>query len=387
MTNVLTGLIPTIYAGLNVVSRELVGFIPAVQRNSKFESVALNQTITYPIVPSATLEDITPAVTPPATGGQTISTGTMTITKAKASPILWTGEEMKGINNGGVGVNEIMRDQFAESLRAITNAIEADLAVLGRKFSRAYGTAATTPFASDLSDPANVRKILDDNGTPASGRSLIIGTTEGAKLRTLAQLTKANEVGSTDPLRNGTLIDLHGMAIRESAARETFVAGAMASATTNNAGYAIGATALVLATAGTGVVAAGDILTFAGDTNKYEVASVTFAGANPAAGDIINIAKPGLRVAMSAATKAITVVATSARNMAFSRDAIALAVRIPATPVGGDAASDSMTIQDPVSGLVFEIRVYKMYRQVRYEIACAWGCDVPNPAHGAILLG
>lgn len=387
MTNTLTGLIPTLYAGLNVVSRELVGFIPSVTRDSSFERAAVNQTVRVTVVPPGTLEDITPAVTPPSSGGQTMSTIDLTISRAKASPILWTGEEQLGLDNNGPGVNQIMADQFAESLRALTNAIEADLAALHVNASRAWGTAGTTPFASDLSDPANVRKILDDNGSPASGRALVIGTTAGAKLRTLAQLTKANESGSTDPLRTGELLNIHGMSIRESAQVLSPAAGTMASATTNNAGYAIGATVLTLATAGTGVVAAGDVVTFAGDTNKYVVKSATFAGGNPAAGDTITLQKPGLLVAMSAATKAITVVAAAARNMAFSRDALALAMRAPALPKDGDAAYDRIQLRDPISGLVFEVSAYKMYRQIRYEVAAAWGCGVPNPAHLALLLG
>jgi hypothetical protein len=127
-------------------------------------------------------------------------------------------------------------------------------------------------------------------------------------------------------------------------------------------------------------------VTFAGDTNQYVIASVVFAGANPAAGDTITIAQPGLRVAMSAATKAITVIASTARNMAFSRSAIILAARPVATPSDGDAATDRMMITDPVSGLPFEIAFYKGYKMNRYEINLAWGASVIKPAHTMLLL-
>ena len=44
-SNTLTGLIPTLYTALNVVSREMVGFVPAVARDSTADRAALNQTV------------------------------------------------------------------------------------------------------------------------------------------------------------------------------------------------------------------------------------------------------------------------------------------------------------------------------------------------------
>lgn len=385
MANTLTNLIPDVYAALTVVSRELVGFIPAAQRDATVERAAVNQTVRSPIAPANTTTSITPGVTAPDTGNQTIANVDLTITKSKASYFRWNGEETRGLNNGGPGQLSIQQQQIAQALRALTNEMEADLGVeVALKASRAYGTATTAPFASDLSDPAQVRKILDDNGAPASDRHMIINTTAGAKMRTLAQLTKANEANDATMLRQGTLLDIHGFAIRESAQVVRPASGTGASATTDNAGYAVGATVITLASAGTGTIVAGDVITFAGDTNKYVVLS---GDADVSGGGTITLQQPGLKVAMSAATKAITVVAISARNVAFHRSSLILAARLPALPTDGDMADDRTTITDPRSGMSFELAVYKQYRQVLYEISAAWGVKGVNPQHIAVLLG
>lgn len=384
MANTLTNLIPDIYNAMDVVSRELVGFIPAVSSDMTYERAAVGQTVRSPVAPASTASDITPAVTPPNDGDQTIGNVTMTISKARRVPVRWNGEEKRGLDNNGASFNVIFRDQMAQAMRALVNEVEADLAALHNKASRAYGTAGTTPFASNLADTANVRKILADNGAPMSDLQLVIDTTAGANMRTLTQLSKANEANDDNLLRRGVLLDVHGFAIRESAAVKTFTAGTGASATTNNAGYAVGATSITLASAGTGTILAGDFITFAGDSNKYQVVTGDTDVSN---GGTIVIAAPGLRKAIAASATNITVIATSVRSMAFARSAIALATRAPALPPQGDSAVDRQIVTDPVSGLSFEVAMYAQYRQMQYEVSLAWGCAAVKTEHMAVLLG
>ncbi len=383
MSNTLTGLTTTIYNALDVVSRELVGFIPAVSSDMTYDRAAVGQTVTSPVAPAASATDITPAVTPPNDGDQTIGSVSMTIQKARRVPVRWNGEEKKGLDNNGASYNVILRDQFAQGMRALVNEIESDLAALCTKSSRAYGTPGTVPFATNLAEAAQMRKILADNGAPMSDLQMVLDTSAGASMRTLGQLTKANEAADTSMLRRGVLLDVHGFAIRESAQVKTIIAGTGAAATTNTTGYAAGATVITLASAGTGTLLAGDIITFAGDTNKYVLASGDSDTSN---GGTVTLAAPGLRKAIPAAATAITVISATTRNMAFAKSAIALATRAPALPKGGDSAKDRMLITDPVSGLTFEISLYEQYRQIQYEIALAWGTAMVKPEHTALLV-
>lgn len=382
--NTLTRLIPDLYAGLDVVSRELVGFIPSAFRNANAERAAVGQSVVYHITPQRGTFNVTPAMNIPEPADETVGNGTMTITKSQGVEFGWTGEEQRGLNSGP-GYLSVQADNFAQALRTLVNAIEVDLAVeAAANASRAYGTAGTTPFATTVGESAQIRKILDDNGAPATGRSLVIDTTSGAALRTLSNLTKANEAGTTMTLRDGQLLDLNGLSIKESAAVVNVTAGTAAGATTNAAGYAIGATVIATAAAGTGAILAGDSITFAGDTNKYQVAT---GFANVAGVGSITIAAPGLRKAIPAAATAITLVASHTANIGFAQGALHLVARAPALPQEGDAAIDRMMITDPRSGMSFEVAIYAGYRKIRAEVVIAWGVKAVKPAFIAMLLG
>lgn len=382
MANTLTGLVQYVYDSVDKVSRELVGLVPAVYRNTKADMVAKDQSITYDVVPVASGYDVTPSNAIPALDATTVGTGTMSISKVRATKFHWTGEDEMAI--GRDAKTGIQNNKFMQAFRLLTGEMEADLAGLYSASSRAYGTAGTAPFgtAGDFTDAANVLKILKDNGAPLSDLNLVINTAAGVNL--IGKQSQVHMVGSADPLRQGILLDIGGFKIRESAAIVQHTKGTGALSTTNNAGYAVGATSLTLASAGTGTLKAGDVVSFAGDSNSYVV---TTGDTDVSDGGTLVLGAPGIRVAMSAATKAITVGASYAANMAFSRDAIHLITRLPLMPEGGDQADDIMIVQDPVSGIFFQVALYRAYRSVLIEVAVAWGVKAAKPAHMALLLG
>lgn len=386
MANTLTGLIPTIYKALDVVLRELTGFIPAVTRDMTGEQAAKDQTISWPVTPTVSAGNITPATTGPTPVDQTVGPGTMTISKSRSVVFGWNGEEQKSI--GGL-YNQILVDQFAQSMRTLVNEVEADLAALYVAASRAYGSAGTTPFDSTnkLAFTAQILKILLDNGSPTGDLQMVIDTTAGAALRTLTDLTKVNEAGSVEPLRRGVLLDVHSFAMRESAQVKAHTKGAGTGYLVDlTAGYAAGSTAIHTDT-GLGQIKAGDILTntkTGRDTNKY-VVKTGGTGTTGVDTDIV-LANPGNRVAW-VNNDPLSIGSSYTANMAFSRSSIALMTRAPAMPAGGDSADDVTIITDPQTGLSFQVALYRQYRQVAYEVGLAWGVKAVKPEAIAILLG
>lgn len=386
--NTLTNLIPTLYAAADVVSRELVGFIPNVTRDSKIDRVALNQTVNVPVVGASTPVSITPGAYAPDSGGITPSNVTITISNQYAVPIAWNGDEQIATSETGIYDN-VVTQRFAQAMRAITNQVEADLAALHVNASRAYGTYNVQPFgtAGDLSDMAQMIKILEDNGAPTTDLRAVLSTSAVANLRgKQSVLFKVNESGTDQLLRRGIIGDIFGVGLGTSAQVKTAVTAGTnnGAAQTNAAGYAIGATTITLDTAGTGTIIAGDIITFAGDTHKYVVKTGDTDVSN---GGTIVLQEPGLMQAIPASATVITTIAATDRNMVFSKSAIVLATRSPYMPEGGDMADDIMDIVDPVSGLSFQVAMYRQYRQVHFEVGLAWGVKDVAPRHTALLIG
>jgi hypothetical protein len=381
ITNTLTDLIPTIFAARDTVSRELVGFLNAVQLEATAERLAVNQVCRSFAAPAVTSSAITRAMQVPDGTGQTITNKTLSITTEENVNIPWSADQKLSMNESGV--DRLIQAQFAQAMRTLTNKVELAVAAQHIYASRAYGDGGTNPFASSLADTAQLRKILSDNGAPLTDLQLVLDTTAGAAYRTLSMLTKVNESGDNTLLRQGNLGMIHGFNVRESGqVKQLVTSGTGASATTNTAGYAVGATTITLASAGTGTILAGDVVRFTGHSDQYVVLT---GDADVSNGGTIVLAAPGLRVALAASAIDITVEEASTRNMAFDRNAIGVAIRAPA--MGNDAATDSMLVTDTLSGITFDVRRYAGYGMEQFSVGLAWGVTTWKPEHVALLLG
>ncbi len=380
----LTDLAADIYIAAQRVGRQLHGMIPAVTINSGSEAAAKDDTIRAAFAPAVTPTTLTPSMTIPEGTGQTVANKTMTLDTMETVEIPWTGELERSVDNGA-GYAFVQGKMIEQAIKAHANAIESDLSATARAAaSRAFGTAGTTPFATanDYTAASNTLKILKDNGAGKFDNQLVINTATGANL--LGKQSAVNAAGTESLLRQGVLLDLAGMPVREGGQLGTHTAGTAASATTDATGYAVGSTSIALASAGTGTILTGDVITFAGDTEKYVVVT---GDADVSGGGTIVLQEPGLQTAIATSATAITMIATSSDNLCFARSAVELAIRAPASPMGGDAATDMMEVLDPHSGLAFSVSVYKGRKKNMIAVDALYGDKAWSPEHIALMLG
>ena len=382
--NVITSLVPVIYRALDTIPRELVGAIPAVRRWPSSVRVAKNQTITFPIVPTMSMGSITAAASAgPDASGITIGNDTLSMTNVYSVDFPWSGEEAAGLDSGGLFA-PVLQDQFAQAFRTIANGIELDLCNLAVNASRAYGVSSTVSFstANDLSDLNFTKKILKDNGCPQGDLHLVLDTNTHATLQSVqTTVYKANEYGSRDGLLMGTLAKLQNVNIHESGQIATQTAGTGSGITVSSA-HAAGSTT-IYTTAGSGTILAGDVIQFGSSTaTGYSTRYVVKTALN--AGSLV-IQDPGLKVAATTSMP-ITVTSSHQNCFMFDRNAIVLISALPNLPPSGDIAADSKVVVDPVSGLQFEIAIYKQYMQNVWSVRAAWGVKAVKPAFIAKMI-
>jgi len=381
MSNTLTALAPVAYSAAKLVAAEPVGLIDAINTSFDDKGVAVGDTVYVPVAPTRAATDFTPAATSSAGTDATATSTAVTISASKKVSWNITGEQERSLQNAEAD-NTWFEQMLMQGMRTLRNLAETaawTAASLGA--SRAYGTAGTTPFATTIEGLTNARKILQDNGAPLADMSLVSDTAACLNMRNLGLLQNAYQAGDNQERRSGLFLPQMGFNIRESAAVTTHTAGTASGATTDNAGYAVGTTTLTLASAGTGTILAGDVITFAGDSNKYVVVA---GDADVSGGGTITIAAPGLRIAMSAATKAITMIATFTGNLAVERSAVVGIMRPPLMPANPTISQIPVSDQFGMTYLLLDIAQYGM-RSI--ELHLAYGFKTVNPEFSALVLG
>jgi hypothetical protein len=381
MANVLSSLAPTLFAASRRVPKELTGFLGVVNRNFNDQRVAQGKTVKVTVAPTQAVGSI-PAPSMAFAIGSDRTPSTIDLTLNQTAQTTWnlTGEEERDLLNSG-NAQELLRQTIEQGWRVLRNQIETylgSIAILNA--SRSLGTSGTVPFGSDFNLIADLKKELNINGANTDGRALVMNSDAVANLSKLSALYKVNESGSDDLLRAGVLGRLQGFDLRESAGVGSFTKGTMTTALVNSGALAIGSTTVPYdgGTPGATGIKTGDVISFAGDTNKYVVK--TGPGAT-ATGNIV-LQEPGLRTAV-ADNSAITVENSYVGHIALTGDAIAAVVRPIDQPESPDI--EQMVISDPETKLS-ALLIRKVGDQVAsWYMRVVYDAFAPNP-YGIITL-
>ncbi len=377
MSNTLTALAPTLFSAAKEVAAEPFGVVSAVNTMFDDKGVAKGDTVTVDVAPTRAAVDFVPS-NATTTGDDAVASSIgVVITASKKVSWHLTGEQQRSLENATIS-QDWVKQLLSQGMRTVRNLAEVDAATAVKQgASRAYGTAGTTPFGSDLTAMTNARKILIDNGAPKADLQMVFDTNSGLNLRNLGVLQNAYQAGSDAERRSGEFLPQMGFRLSESAGIALHTKGTGASYTTDSAGYAVGATSITTIT-GTGTFLPGDVVTFAGDTNKYIVKT------GAAAPGVIVLQSPGLRVAIAAAPTAITIGNNYTANLAFERNAVVGIIRPPLMPA--NPTIQQMPISDD-KGMTYLMLDIAQYGQRTWELHLAWGFKTVNGEFSAAILG
>jgi hypothetical protein len=366
MANDLSTLAPTLYQAAKEVAAEPFGIIDSISADFADNPVAVGDTVDVPVAPVRVAKDFTPGNV--STTGDDAAAADIPVEITKSRKVDWhlTGEQIRSLENGNTRADWI-RQLIAQGMRTLRNEAEADCGTAAKNGAgRGFGTPATTPFASDLTDLTGVRKILADNGAPMADLQLVVDTSAGLNLRNLDVITDANLSGSDAERRSGNFLRQYGFQIRESAGIGVHTAGTGAGYLAS-AAIAAGDLAAPVDT-GTGTVLSGDLVTFAGETAIHGV------GTGIAAPGTITLNRPGA-ASLIADTTAMTILADYTANLAFERNAIVGIMRPPVMPV--NPTIQQLLISDQF-GMTYLFLDIAQYGQRTWELHLAWGFKAIN---------
>lgn len=394
MANTLTAVTADAFKAAEKVGREPVGLLNSVLYNTGSEAVAQGESVKSLTTEEPTINtSATPAMTIPEGDDQTFGEDSFDLDQVVNAKLNVTGEEQVKLDQNH-DYETAQGNRLERVFRRMRNAIEASACgVVYKGASRAFGTAGTTPFGSNFNECAEIRQIIVDNGFWEDGQmSLVVNTNAGTNLRQLATLTGVNTAGTDATLRDGELLNLQGLSLKESAGIALHTIGTGSSYLVDFAdGYGplstnatTGDTTIHVDT-GTGTFVPGDVVTVADDSGASKlVVGTGFAGDGD--GDVI-MNEPGLIAGEWDDDKAVSIGAAFTANVAVNRTCVEVAARPQKAPKEGDAAQDVIQVPDPVTGLVYEIREYPGYKKVMWDITLVYNTKVWHPEGVAILLG
>lgn len=382
MANTLT---PILYKILSVALDHLRGqLVMPVLVNTDYSADAAKKgaTVDVPIPAAQTVSDVTPSNTPPTPASKAPTTVQIPLDQWKYTDFHLTDKELTEITRN----EHFVPMQMQSAVDAIAETVNA---YLFAKYLGIYGftgTPGTTPFASTVAGATNLRKVLGQQKAPKRMRRMVLDPDAEANALALAPFSDAEKIGDAGVKLEGEIGRKYGFDCYMDQQVPTHTAGSLTGTIVTSGAAALGATSVTLATDAGEAIAlkAGDIVTFAGDSQTYAVGADLTVGASSSGALTIS---PGLKVAQSGGEQ-ISVKATHVVNMGFHRNAFAFAAR-PLLQETQDLALGNQIVemQDPVTGIPLRLEVSRQHKQTVWTLDILYGGALVRPELAARLAG
>jgi len=363
--------------------RERVVLPRLVNRNYEQEitGVKIGATVNVAVPASITTRSVTPDVVPPAVTAVTPTSIPVTVDQWDEAAFAMDDKGIAQVLRGVIPM------QLSEAIKAIANTIDNYLWGLTHNTDGFYGyagVAGTTPFSTSLSEFLSVDQLAQEQLMDPDPRFMIINPAARANALGLRAIQDFSFKGDRSGLMYGEIGTIVNALWLMSQNVPSHTAGTASGATTDGSAYAVGIKTVTLASAGTGTILAGDIITFAGDTQTYVV--VTGDADVSDAGTVVF--EPGLKVAIATAAVAITVKASHVMNLLLHRDAIAFAMApLMQTAMTPSRQANTAVAIDEESGLSLRLEVSDQYKQTQWAFDALYGGKVVRREFGVRLAG
>lgn len=364
MSNSLAEVVPKILAQGLLALRENCVMPRLVNTDYGADARRKGSTIDVPIPSAVTAVAVTPSTADPANADIAPTSAQINLDQWYEAPFYLTDKEILESENG------IIPMQASEAIKALANNVNGYLMGLYKGVYGVSGTAGTTPFATSTAEATEARKILNKQLAPLGDRRFVIDPDAESNALDLRAFQDMSFSGSAAAITEGQINRKLGFDwYMDQQVPTHTVTDFTAGAVTVNGVHAVGATTISIAKAtNASLVATGDILTFAGDSQTYAVT----ADATLIVGNTNVSISPPLKVA-TAGGEVVTKTPTHVANLAFHRDAFAFASRPLEDTMAGQLGSLVQSAVDPVSGLSLRLEVTRQHKQIRWAYDILYG--------------
>jgi|HubBroStandDraft_6_1064221.scaffolds.fasta_scaffold08977_6 hypothetical protein len=391
MANNITAIIPTILAKGLLALRKNAVMPRLVNGDYSADAAKFGSVITVPVPVPNTASAVTPSNIPPAPTAQTIPTVPVALNSWEKTNFFLTDQDLSNIDKN----QSYFPMSASEAIIGLAQKLNLDLLNLYVNSFGFSGTPATTPFQIGTgnfpnapTDATNVRKILGQQLCPSQNRRFVLDPNAEANALALPAFSTFLNTDDTGVIMEGELGRKFGFDFYMDQDIPFHTSGTITTGLSAQASTAqpVGTTAILATTAastGACALVVGDIITFAGDSQTYVVTAAA-TQASAASAVTVNI-YPGKLIAL-AGGEAISVKASHQVNLAFHRDAFAMAIRpIEDSVFKGGSEFGQMT--DPQTGISLALEVSRQYKQTVWEFSILYGVACVRPELTCRLAG